>query len=150
MDTSLLDSKSPTRVDPRGTPRNGHHRIYPGPLSQHDSQQIRTYLNLSKVRTARVSKGMRSRTIAAGDEHENGPKYQLVRRSIDWEQFAWKPTLKELASTREYRLTRWIGVRVGRSPDKSIGKTLSTGEWTDLILGRVRLEEEYEALKQYT
>jgi hypothetical protein len=27
---------------------------------------------------------------------------------------------------------------------------LSTGECTDLILGRVRLEEEYEALKQYT
>jgi hypothetical protein len=61
-----------------------------------------------------------------------------------------RPTLKELASTREYRLTRQKGIRVGRSPDKSIGKTLSTGEWTDLILGRVRLGAEYEALKWYT
>jgi hypothetical protein len=93
---------------------------------------------------------MRSRTIAARDEHEKGPEYQLVRKSIDWEQFTWKPTLRELASTKEYRLARWKGIRVGRSPDKSIGKTLSTGEWTDLILGRVRLEKEYEALKQYT
>jgi hypothetical protein len=58
--------------------------------------------------------------------------------------------LKELASTREYMLARWKGIRVGRSRDKFIGKTLSPGEWTDLILGRVRLEEEYGALKQYT
>jgi hypothetical protein len=71
----------------------------------------------------------------------NGPKYQLVRESIDWEQFTWRPTLKGLAGTREYRLTRWKGIRVGHSPDKSIGKTLSTGEWIDLILGRVRLED---------
>jgi hypothetical protein len=42
-------------VDPRGTPRNGHHGIYPGRLSQHNSQQIKTDLNLLKVKTARVS-----------------------------------------------------------------------------------------------
>jgi hypothetical protein len=53
--------------------------------------------------------------IAAGDEQKNGPKYQLVQWSIDWEQFTWRPTLKEL--------TRWKDIRVGRSMDKSIGKT---------------------------
>jgi hypothetical protein len=101
-----LDSKSPTRGRFTKNPRNGHHGIYPGPLSQHDSQQMRTYLNLSKVRTAQVLKGTKSRTIAAGDEHENRPKYQLVRKSIDWEQLTRRPTLKELASTRKYRLAR--------------------------------------------
>jgi hypothetical protein len=49
----------------------------------------------------------------------------------------------------EYMLARGKGIGVERFPDKSIGKTLSTGEWTDLILARVRQEEGYKAPKEY-
>jgi hypothetical protein len=151
MDTSLLDSKSPTRGRPTRNPEEWSSRDLPRTI---ESARFTTDQNLpepiegqNRPSIERVRGVERSQRET---DTKNGPKYQLVRWSIDWEQFTWKPTLKELASTREYRLARWKGIRVGRSPDKSIGKTLSTGEWTDLILGRVRLEEEYEALKQYT
>jgi hypothetical protein len=150
MDASLLDSKSPTRGRPTRNPEEWSSRGLPRTI---ESAQF-TNLNLPEpiegqnrpsIEEVRgVERSQRETNI------KNEPKYQLVRVSIDWEQFTWRPTLKELASTKEYRLTRWKGIRVGRSPNKSIGKTLSIGEWTDLILGRVRLGEEYEALKQYT
>jgi hypothetical protein len=76
MVASLLDTKSPARGNPKRNPEEWSSRGLPRTIESARFTTSQTYLN---VRTARVSKGTRSRTIAARDEQSNGPKYRLVR-----------------------------------------------------------------------
>jgi hypothetical protein len=128
MDTSLLDSKSPTKGRPTRNPEEWSSRDLPRTI---ESARFTTEQNLPEPIESQNRPSIEEVRGVERSQREtnikNEPKYQLVRESIDCEQFTWRPTLKELASTKEYRLARWKGIRVGRSPNKSIGVTSVAG-----------------------
>jgi hypothetical protein len=68
MVASLLDSKSPARGRPKRNPEEWSSRGLPRTIESARFTTSQTYLNPSRVRTALVFKGTRSRTIAAEDE----------------------------------------------------------------------------------